>query len=46
MTWPTSPCEPLRDALVGATALVHDLTVVTRDVKDFERLGGLDVLTP
>ena len=35
-----------RDALIGATALVHDMTVVTRNVKDFERFEGLDVLNP
>lgn len=28
-----------RDALIGATALVHGLTVVTRNVKDFAPLG-------
>lgn len=30
---------PERDALVAATALVHDLTVVTRNVSDFENTG-------
>jgi len=28
-----------RDALIGTTALVHRLTVVTRDIDDFQRLG-------
>ena len=28
-----------RDALIAATALVHDLTVVTRNVGDFEATG-------
>jgi predicted nucleic acid-binding protein len=28
-----------RDALIAATALVHGLTVVTRNMVDFERLG-------
>jgi predicted nucleic acid-binding protein len=28
-----------RDALIAATALVHGLTVVTRNVPDFERTG-------
>lgn len=37
---------PFRDALIGATALVNDMTVVTRDVKDFQRFDGLDVLNP
>src|SRR6218665_282405 len=30
---------PVIDALLAATALQHDLTLVTRNVKDFERLG-------
>ncbi len=37
---------PFRDALIGATALVHQMTVVTRDLKDFERFDGLDVISP
>lgn len=37
---------PFRDALIGATALVHDLTVVTRNRTDFERFDGIDVLDP
>ena len=37
---------PIRDALIGATALVHEMTVVTRDLKDFQRFHGLDVLNP
>ena len=37
---------PFRDALIGATALVHDMAVVTRDLKNFERFDGLDVLSP
>ncbi|GAB3388598.1 hypothetical protein GCM10027514_30740 [Azotobacter armeniacus] len=28
-----------RDALIAATALVHGMTVVTRNVADFERTG-------
>ncbi len=28
-----------RDALIAATALVHGLTVVTRNVEDFEPIG-------
>lgn len=27
------------DAMIAATAIVHGLTVVTRNVRDFERLG-------
>jgi predicted nucleic acid-binding protein len=30
---------PDRDALIAATALVHGMTVVTRNVGDFERTG-------
>lgn len=37
---------PFRDALIGATALVHNMSVVTRDLEDFERFDGLDVLDP
>jgi len=33
------------DGMIAATALEHDLTVVTRNVKDFSDLG-LDVLSP
>lgn len=34
-----------RDALIAATALVHDMTVVTRNVADFEPTG-VRVLDP
>ncbi len=37
---------PFRDALIGATALAHAMTVVTRDLKDFNRFDGLDVINP
>lgn len=37
---------PFRDALIGATALVHQLTVVTRNTRDFERFASLEVLDP
>lgn len=37
---------PFRDALIGATALVGEMTVVTRNVRDFERFQGLHVLSP
>jgi len=36
---------PVIDALIAATARVHGLTVVTRNVKDFE-LAGVQVLKP
>ena len=31
--------RPDRDALIAATALVHEMTVVTRNVADFQPLG-------
>lgn len=37
---------PFRDALIGATALVHGLVVVTRNLADFEQFDGLDVRNP
>ncbi len=30
---------PVKDSLIAATALVHDLTLVTRNRKDFEKTG-------
>lgn len=34
------PCpRPQRDSLIAATAIVHRLTVVTRNVRDFEPMG-------
>lgn len=30
---------PEMDALIAATAIVHDLTLVTRNTKDFQRTG-------
>ena len=29
----------IEDAMIAATAIVHDLTVVSRNVRDFDRLG-------
>lgn len=37
--------RPVRDALIAATALVHGLSVVTRNVRDFESTG-VAVLNP
>jgi toxin FitB len=37
---------PFRDALIAASALVHGMTLVTRNVRDFDRFDGLDVLDP
>lgn len=37
--------RPVRDGLIAATALVHGMTVVTRNVADFEPCG-VTVLNP
>jgi predicted nucleic acid-binding protein len=37
--------KPERDALIAATAAVHDMTVVTRNARDFAGLG-VTVLNP
>jgi toxin FitB len=39
-----TPCSD-RDALIAATALVHRMTVVTRNVSDFE-ITGAPILNP
>src|SRR4051794_24950113 len=36
----------LGDALIGATALVYDRTLVTHNVKDFSTIPGLKILDP
>ena len=36
----------LPDALIAATALVHRLTIVTRNVSDFAAIAGLQVINP
>jgi toxin FitB len=33
------PDDLIEDAMIAATAIVHDLTVVSRNVRDFDRLG-------
>lgn len=37
--------RPIRDALIAATALIHGLTVVTRNESDFESTGA-EVVNP
>jgi predicted nucleic acid-binding protein len=37
--------RPMRDSLIAATALVHGMTVVTRNVADFNPTG-VEVLNP
>lgn len=37
--------RPVMDSLIAATALVHGMTVVTRNVSDFE-LTGVSILNP
>lgn len=37
--------RPVRDGLIAATALVHGLSVVTRNVADFE-VAGLTLVNP
>ena len=36
---------PFKDSLIAATALVHDLTVATRNIRDF-RQAGVKVFDP
>lgn len=41
-SWARQPVErpvPVVDALIGATAMVHGWTLVTRNTKDFQHIG-------
>ena len=37
---------PFRDALIAATALHHNMTVITRNTNDFDRFTNLTVTNP
>ncbi|MEM1327679.1 MAG: type II toxin-antitoxin system VapC family toxin [Bacteroidota bacterium] len=34
------------DAIIGATAIVYDMTVVTRNVSDFDKIDGIRLYNP
>jgi predicted nucleic acid-binding protein len=36
----------LPDAIIAATALVHDLTLLTRNITDFKNIENLNVVNP
>ena len=38
--------RPQFDSLIAATALVHNLTLVTRNTKDFRGIEGLSIINP
>ncbi len=35
-----------RDAMIGATAIVHGMALVTRNLEDFRRMNGISLLNP
>ena len=37
---------PAIDALIAASAIVHNHKLVTRNIKDFESINGLEILNP
>lgn len=37
---------PAIDSLLAATALHHDMTLVTRNTKDFQNISGLEIINP
>ncbi len=37
---------PINDAYIAATAMVHNLTMVTRNLADFTRFSDLEVVNP
>jgi predicted nucleic acid-binding protein len=38
--------QPVTDSLIAATALVHALTLATRNTADFDRVPGLNLVNP
>jgi predicted nucleic acid-binding protein len=36
----------LPDAIIAATAMVYNLTLITRNIKDFEGVPGLKIIDP
>lgn len=36
----------LPDAIIAATALTHDFTLITRNTKDFNKIAGLNIVNP
>ncbi len=36
----------LPDAIIAATALVHELTLITRNIADFQRIDGIKIINP
>lgn len=37
---------PVIDSLIAATALVHNMKLVTRNVKDFKMVAGIEIINP
>jgi predicted nucleic acid-binding protein len=37
---------PAIDALIAASAIVHNHKLITRNVKDFEAISGLEIINP
>lgn len=36
----------LPDAIIAATALLYELTIISRNTKDFKNISGLEVINP
>jgi predicted nucleic acid-binding protein len=36
----------LPDAIIGATSLIYDLTLITRNINDFKNINGLKIINP